>query len=312
MKFSAALCLSAVAAFAQAPAPRLAFEVATIKPAQPPNPADIMSGKMRVGMAVNGSRVDIGFFSLEDLIRTAYKVKAYQISGPKFLSTERFDIQAKMPDGANKDQVPEMLQALLADRFKIEVHHDSKEESVYEMVVAKSGLKIKESEPDSPTPPTGAGDGGPSVQTNNLSFSQDSKGVVVRSGGEGGTSRMTMSNGMMHLEMKKLPISRLAEMLGRFVDRPIVDKTGLTANYDVALDVSMEEIMKMARQAGMAVPMGPGGGGGDASKPADAASDPSGASIFATIQQLGLKLEPKKGAIERLIVDHIEKAPTEN
>src|SRR5215831_1156808 len=98
MKAIAVLFLCSFAGLAQQG--RLAFDVATIKPAQMPNPADVMAGKMRIGMAVNGSRVDIGFFSLEDLVRTAYKVKSYQISGPNWMGTQRFDIHAKMPDGA--------------------------------------------------------------------------------------------------------------------------------------------------------------------------------------------------------------------
>jgi uncharacterized protein (TIGR03435 family) len=304
----AVLLLCAAAAVAQTPPAPLAFEVATIKPAQMPSPADIMAGKMRVGMSVNGSRVDIGFFSIEDMIRTAYKVKNYQIQGPNWMATQRFDIHAKMPDGANKDQVPQMLQALLADRFKLTLHRDGKEQSVYEMVVAKGGPKIKESEPE-PAAPAPA-EGGPAPNTNQVSVSQDGKGVVFRGGSEGGTSRMTMNNGMMHFEMKKMPIERLSEMLSRFVDRPIVDKTGLTGNYDVALDIPMEDLMKMARSAGMAVPM-PGGAGGDPARPAESASDPQG-SIFTSIQQLGLKLEGKKSQVDLLVIDHIEKAPTEN
>jgi uncharacterized protein (TIGR03435 family) len=304
MKSSILVLLSVCAAIAQTPPAKLAFDVATIKPAPMPNPADIASGKMRVGMSVNGSRVDIGFFSLEDLIRTAYKVQGFQISGPSWLPVQRFDIQAKMPDGANKDQVPEMLQTLLADRFKLTLHREGKEQSVYEMVVAKSGLKIKESEPDPATPPATPGEGGPAaVNTNQVSVSQDSKGVVVRTGGsESGTSRMTMNNGSMHLEMQKLPVSRLAEMLSRFVGRPVIDKTGLTGKYDVALDIPMEELMKIARSAGVAVPTPPAG---------DAPSDPQG-SIFTNLQQLGLKLEGRKSQLDMLIVDHVEKAPTEN
>jgi uncharacterized protein (TIGR03435 family) len=303
MKSSILVLFSVCAAIAQTPSAKLVFDVATIKPAPMPNPADIASGKMRVGMSVNGSRVDIGFFSLEDLIRTAYKVQGFQISGPNWLAMQRFDIQAKMPDGANKDQVPEMLQALLADRFKLALHREGKEQSVYEMVVAKGGLKIKESDPDPTPPPPATGDGGPSpVNTNQVSVSQDSKGMVIRTGGESGTSRMSMGNGSMHLEMQKLPISRLAEMLSRFVGRPIVDKTGLTGKYDVALDIPMEELMKIARSAGVAVPTPPTG---------DGPSDPQG-SIFTTLQQLGLKLEGRKSQLDMLIIDHVEKAPSEN
>jgi uncharacterized protein (TIGR03435 family) len=309
MKPAVVFLFTAFAAAGQTPSTPLAFEVATIKPVPMPSPADVMSGKMRVGMTVNGSRVDIGFFSLEDLIRTAYKVKGFQISGPNWMAGQRFEIQAKMPEGANKDQVPEMLQALLADRFKLKLHREGKEQSVYEMVVAKSGLKIKESEPDpAPLTQTAAESGPAPANTNQVSVSQDGKGMVFRAGSEGGTSRMTMNGGSMHLEMKKMPISRLAEMLSRFVDHPIVDKTGLTGNYDVGLDLSMEDLMKVARSAGMAVPMP---GGGDPGRPADAPSEPQG-SIFTSIQQLGLKLEGRKSSVDMLVIDHVEKAPTEN
>src|SRR5437867_4111386 len=102
-KFPFLLMLAAGAAFGQAPA----FEVATIKPAAPLDPARIASGQMRVGMTITAARVDIGFLSLSDLIRTAYRLKPYQISGPNWMATERFDVQAKLPEGANREQVPE-------------------------------------------------------------------------------------------------------------------------------------------------------------------------------------------------------------
>ena len=75
----------------------------------------MQAGKMHVGMKVDAARVDIGYLSLADLIMTAYKVKAHQVVGPDWMRTDRFDILAKMPEGATKEQVPEMLQGLLAD-----------------------------------------------------------------------------------------------------------------------------------------------------------------------------------------------------
>src|SRR5690348_11121127 len=97
---------------AQTPPPALTFEVASIKPAPPIDRAKIMSGKLHLGMSVDAARVDIGNLSLADLIRTAYRLKAFQVSGPDWMTTQRFDILAKMPEGATKEQVPEMLQAL--------------------------------------------------------------------------------------------------------------------------------------------------------------------------------------------------------
>src|SRR3954469_25058447 len=121
-RFFSIVFLAAGAAMAQAPAPAAApaakpqFEVATIKVAPPLNPAMVAAGKLHVGMKVDAARVDIGFLSLNDLIMLAYKVKQHQLTGPEWMKNQRFDILAKMPEGATKEQVPEMLQGLLADR----------------------------------------------------------------------------------------------------------------------------------------------------------------------------------------------------
>src|SRR5436309_4750684 len=96
-----AILLAAGVACAQTPAAApLQFEVATIKPAPPLNPAAVQAGKMHIGMKVDAARVDIGYSSLADLIVAAYKVKAHQVVGPDWMKTERFDILAKMPEGA--------------------------------------------------------------------------------------------------------------------------------------------------------------------------------------------------------------------
>src|SRR5687768_12596258 len=160
-KFAPVLLLTTVV-FAQSPTPNPqpptpAFEVASIKPAGQINPARIAAGAMRIGMTVDAARVDIGFFSLADLIRTAYRVKPYQIIGPDWINSDRFNIQAKIPEGVSKDLVPEMLQALLAERFKLKFHRENKEISVYALVPGKNGPKLKESPkeaaPDPNAPP---------------------------------------------------------------------------------------------------------------------------------------------------------------
>src|SRR5712671_6923834 len=100
---SAGVLFACGAAFGQTPAPKRVFDVATIRPAPPIDQAKVMSGQFRVGMSVDGNRVDIRFFSLSDLIRTAYKVKVFQLTGPDWMGTERWEVQAKMPEGATKD-----------------------------------------------------------------------------------------------------------------------------------------------------------------------------------------------------------------
>jgi len=135
-----------------------AFEVASVKPANPIDSKAMIETKLAAGLQVQGTRVDATFISLADLIRLAYRLKTYQLSAPAWLSSERYDVHARMAETATKDQVPEMLQSLLADRFKLAFHRDSKENSVYALVVAKTGLKMKEADstpppPSSPTAP---------------------------------------------------------------------------------------------------------------------------------------------------------------
>jgi uncharacterized protein (TIGR03435 family) len=268
---------------------------------------------MHVGMKIDAARVDIGSLSLADLIRIAYRVKSYQVSGPDWMASERFDVLAKLPEGASRDQVPEMLQALLAERFKLTVHRASKEHAVYALVVAKNGPKLKESLPDADAPagdgaPSAPGVGNPQVR---VSGSGENTRVVV-SGGQNGAMHMSMGpGGTMHLEAAKMTVAGLADMLSRFVDHPVVDLTDLKGTYQVALDLSMEDVRNAARTAGVLAP-GLAAGGDAARPPAEAASDPGGLSVFAAVQQLGLKLEPRRVPIDLIVIDHLEKTSTEN
>src|SRR5947209_12153437 len=109
--------LTSCAAFAQAPP---SFEVASIKQAAPQQ-----MGRQMVRMGGDAGRVDYANVSLKDVLARAYGVNAYQVSGPSWLDTERYDIAAKVPEGVAADQVPAMLQALLLDRFKMTVHKES-------------------------------------------------------------------------------------------------------------------------------------------------------------------------------------------
>jgi uncharacterized protein (TIGR03435 family) len=313
-------------AWAQAPVPSaapaaapLAFEVASIKKPALSLQDQAMSGKLHVGMKVDGARVDFGSMSLADLITTAYKVKSFQVSGPDWLKTERFDIMAKLPEGANKDQVPEMLQALLAERFKLTIHRDTKDHAIYALIVGKGGPRLKEAPPDVEQP----ADAPPHKEEKGTQSIDTGQGkMTIRSDGSGGagatikgpngvTQRVSMSNGVMHMELSKATIAQMVEALSRFVDRPVVDMTDLKGNYQIALDMTMDDIRKAAQSAGVTIPAGTALPGADA-KSADDASDPGASSIFRSVQEMGLKLDPRKAPLELIVVDHIEKTPTEN
>ena len=296
---AAALATGAAASQTAPPA----FEVASVKAAEPLDPAKLAAGQQRIGATIDAARVDLRSLSLGDLIRTAYRVKSYQLSGPDWMNTERFDVVAKLPEGAKRGDVPEMLQTLLEQRFQLTLHRTTKELPAYALVVAKGGPKVKESAPD-PNAPAAGGTG--AIQ---YDAGIDNKGVVT-STGPNGTIRQTTGPNGMHLDIQTMTMPVLAEYLARFTERPVTDMTELKGNYDFVLDLSREELLNVARASGMAVS---GPGAGEAGRaPVEAAADPGAVSLAGSIELLGLKLEPRKLPVEVLVIDHLEKVPIAN
>src|SRR5262249_3697028 len=142
---AAALACSTALCFAQTGNLQPSFEVASIKPAAPPSdPHRIMVG-MRGGPGTpDPGQISYFNVTLRNVLMTAYDVKDYQISGPGWLGSERYDIIAKVPPGTTKEQLRLMLQNLLAERFQVSLHHESKELPMFALVVAKGGPKMKE------------------------------------------------------------------------------------------------------------------------------------------------------------------------
>ena len=323
-RFAVVWCLAWAAAVAPAQT-KPTFEVASVKPAaldMAKLTAAVQSGEIpRMGPRVDGARAEYIFMALKDLISLAYKVKPYQITGPDWMASQRFDIIAKLPDGASKDDVPMMLQALLEDRFKLALHRESKEGPVLALVVGKGGPKMKES-PEAPKPidadaPLAPGerkmDGpdGPirmTVKNGTSTMNMGAKGTVSYS--------MDPATRSMTIEASQVTMGGFADMLSSFSlltgGGQVKDMTGLTGNYQVAISFSLEDMMNMARAQGVAVPNLPAEAGAEA-MPAGAASDPGGSSsLFRAVQTMGLKLESRKAMVEQLVIDHVEKTPTEN
>ena len=105
-----------------------------------------------------------------------------------------------------------------------------------------------------------------------------------------------------------MPMEGLVEMVSRFVDRPVIDMSELKGNYEVALDLSMDDLKSMAARSGIGAMMGMQMAG---TAPSDSASEPT-SSIFTALTAMGLKLESRKAPIEIMVIDHVEKMPTEN
>lgn len=277
-----ALVLACCVAFGQQPAEKPAFEVASIKPAQP-SPMN----QMRIRMSTDAGMLRYTGVSLKDCIRAAYRVKDFQVQGPDWIGGARFDIVAKLPDGASEDQIPEMLQALLAERFKLALHRETREHAIYALVVAKGGPKLKPAEvPTGDAPPAGANSG--------------------KAGMPRGAIMMMMDPAGMHLKASSATLANLAEAISRFSERPVVDMTEIKGQYDFDLAFSPETTHGMPKVMGAMPPPG-GGERAQADPPAERAP-----SIYESVRAYGLKLEPRKAPMEVLIVDQIEKMPTEN
>jgi uncharacterized protein (TIGR03435 family) len=220
---------------------------------------------------------------------TAYDVKEYQVNGPAWLNTERYDIIAKVAEGATKEQVNMMWQNLLAERFGVMLHRESKEFQVEELVIAKGGHKLKETTLDA----SAELDPGPPKFANNGELA-----------GPGYVTTITAS-GQAHTVAKGQPLSKLTTTLGNTLRRPVLDKTGLTGKYDFSIDFHID-----LRGFGLP-PSGPAGPAA-AGAPLDSASEPGPDLASAVQQQLGLRLVGGKANLEVLIIDKAERVPTDN
>ena len=277
------------AAMAQTGPARQEFEVASIRP----SPAYTPGSDIRVGVHVDGAQIHCNFLTLKDYIHIGYEVKDYQVIGPEDVLSQHFDISAKLPDGANRDQVTAMLKSLITDRFKLKTHGDKKEFPVYGLTVAKGGPKLKESPLE--TLPEGA------PAATNVQGTGGRGGVYINYG-----RGAFFSFADNKLQVSKLNMTIISDLLARFTDKPVVDMTDLKGTYDFTLEFSPEDFRAMqvrsAIAAGIQLPP-------EAMRALDYANSDS---IFAALQTAGLKLESRKAPLDVVVVDHIEKSPTAN
>jgi uncharacterized protein (TIGR03435 family) len=224
------------------------------------------------------------------------------------MGSQRFDIVAKMPEGATKEQLPQMLQSLLEERFQLKFHRGSKENSVYGLVVGKGGPKLKEAAAPPPADPAA-----PPAQAPAVSFKQTGEGRgVVSASGPNGPVKMTIGEGGAMQMQANMSMKEFADALTRFAGKPVIDETELKGKYEIALDIPAEAMKALIASAGIAIPGAVPAGGGGGAMPLDSTSDPSGGTVFNSVQKLGLKLEPQKKPVETIVVDSAEKSPVEN
>lgn len=273
------LTVASVAAH-QLPPSAPAFEVASIKRNK--------SGDGFISISFSPTRPTFTNIPVRQLIVRAYDVQPFQVvGGPSWITSDRFDVTAKAPDDATPQQASGMLQTLLADRFKLKVHRETRQGDVYRLVKArpdgKLGDAIKPATIDCSAMMGRGRPGGP--------------GPVP--GGRLSGCQMMISPG--RVQMGGQPISALANSLSNQLGRPIVDDTGLTGPYDLTLSF-------MPDSGGRGMPIGPLPAGAPELPPVD----PNAPALPTALQeQLGLKLESGKGPVDVIVIDSIE-PPTED
>jgi uncharacterized protein (TIGR03435 family) len=262
---------TAVLAFLASLAWGQTFDAASVKAVQSTGGRFSMSG----GPGTNDpGRISYTNIPLRMVLLSAYDVKNYQLVGPDWLNTLRFDITAKIPEGATKEQFQSMLRSLLETRFRMTLHRESKELPIYELLVAKKGPKLKavmaqptDDQIATALPGEGA-DGFPKL-------SMPSSGIVIET-----------KNGAARITANSVTLAKFAETLTGRVGRPVIDRTDIAGTYSFVLYFTPEGVTP-----------------GDGSEP----------DIFAALQeQLGLRLEAGRGPVELLVIDNAEKIPTGN
>jgi uncharacterized protein (TIGR03435 family) len=281
------ITLNAGLLFSQAPAgPR--FEVASVHPSP-----GVRQDGVAIGVHADGAQVRINALPMRDYVARAYRVRQLQVIGPEWLTSERYDVSAKLPDGATSDQIPEMIQALLLERFQLKAHREKRDLPAYVITSGKPPLNMKLLPPDTnPPAPKGTGD---------IQATGSAAGVSVDLGNG---SSYTFANGVF--TGHKLTMDQLARMVERYVDRPIVDMTDQPGSYDFSFKVSEEDnqvmLIHAALGAGMQLPP----------QVVQFAANGSVSSLMDGFQSLGLKMESRKAPIDVVVVDSLNKTPSEN
>lgn len=259
--------------------PDLRFEVASVRRVE----IEQLNGRNRVfpttgGVGTSNPRqITYRGTWIEPLIAEAFGVRVDQITGGGSVHTERYDMVANIPEGATKEQFNIMLGNLLRDRFGLRFHMESKTQPIYALRVEKNGPRFKETarRAEAPTPPASKGPDEQGFPTVSSSF----KGIVG-----------IPKPGEIFVTGQDVPMADLARLLEEPAGRPVFDETGLTGRYD--FKIHFERVRR-----------GPA---------TSDASDPAPTIFDAVEHQLGLKLESSRADLDQLIIDAIEREPTEN
>ncbi len=270
------------------------FEAASVKPATQTTGVRVRPSQSGGPGSSDPTLFTAHNWSLTVLIVTAYDLKYYQFSGQPWMDSSFFDVVAKVPQGATREKFCLMLQSLLADRFKLKVHHEAKEIPLYQLVIAKNGPTFLT---EAKGPEEERGTAAVAPPPGRAKIVLDENGFPILQ--PGGPPMLSTPDGHARMRASHETMEQFVNFLSFQVEKPVINATGLTGRYDFILS-----------WVGSPIPSLPAGDAG-AQEPNLQAQ--SGLGLMGAIQkQLGLRLESRKGPIDILVIDHAERAPTVN
>jgi uncharacterized protein (TIGR03435 family) len=168
---------------------------------------------------------------VKQLILRAYGIPSYQLWGPEWIDSARFDVLAKLPQGATKDQIPEMLQRLLAERFGLQTHTETRNLPAFALVVAKEGrMKPAPDDADAPAPAANRLAQAGRILDALWTEQPGMNGLL-------GVTAFGAADGRLHMTFRRLRMDALAQILASHLRQPVLDRTGLTGGYEATLDL---------------------------------------------------------------------------
>jgi uncharacterized protein (TIGR03435 family) len=302
------LAASFLAALAVAAPPQ--SEVASIKPTAQTMPAGALRGCSSL-FKISGDHVNITCVSVGQLIAYAFRTSTDRVTGPDWLTDSgamKFDIIATIPAGAATGQIPEMLQGLMVDRFKLATHRGTAERPVYALVVAKNGISMKETvvRPNATTEGENTLIGDILVRT-----TADAAGArtIITENPEMGIVREVQQgpNQPRRWETAATTMAGLADLLDTAtpLTLPVIDMTGLKGRYQVTLEVANDVLPRVMEAAAQGGPVALQNVQADL-------EDAFFGAYNVGLRKLGLQLDRRKGSVETIVVDRAEKMPSEN
>lgn len=281
------------------------FEVASVRLTDPKTPAS---------ERVTDTRVELRRVALRNLLWMAFRIDPFhsadRLSAPDWVAGVVVDVQAVIPSGATREQVPDMVKALLVERFGLRTRVEPRPTDVYELIVGQGGIRMQDAQPGNDLQtkfPVDASRATPSSDVTGETVRGPVRIMFTPMGRRIITDRLMYERNptarrTVQIDATRMTMTEFASILGSNLGRPVLDGTGLTGLYQFKIELPPDAFVRQV------LPRNGASGNAVGTLP----DDPTGVSTFKAVEQLGLKLEARRIPMDTIVVEHVERVPREN